>query len=40
VFWLAPARNLAFAAVTNRGDESVGDAVDAALLPLVQHYAP
>ncbi|HTE51940.1 MAG TPA: serine hydrolase domain-containing protein [Kofleriaceae bacterium] len=37
--WLAPARNLAFAVVTNRGDQVATAAVDSAFLPLLDSFA-
>jgi CubicO group peptidase (beta-lactamase class C family) len=37
--WLAPAKNLAFAVATNRGDDVAANAVDSAFAPLIQRYA-
>jgi CubicO group peptidase (beta-lactamase class C family) len=36
--WLAPAKNLAFATVTNRGDDVAANASDAAIGVLIQAY--
>jgi CubicO group peptidase (beta-lactamase class C family) len=38
--WLAPAKNLAFAVVTNRGDTFAATQVDSTFGPLIQTYAP
>jgi len=38
--WLAPAKDLTFAVVTNRGDDIAGTATDQAFGPLIQRYAP
>ncbi len=38
--WLAPGRNVTFAAVTNRGDRVAGSALDSAFGPLIQRYTP
>jgi D-alanyl-D-alanine carboxypeptidase len=38
--WLAPAKNVTFTVVTNRGDQVAATAVDTAFGPLIQAYAP
>jgi D-alanyl-D-alanine carboxypeptidase len=37
--WLAPAKNLAFAVVTNDGSDGVGDIANTAVLSLIEKYA-
>ncbi len=36
--WLAPAKNLSLAAISNRGDDIAADAVDASFGPLIDSY--